>query len=360
LPGHRRPRRPVKNRAKPPRDLSLPPEEVSFLVDGAQEGDRVDLFIMERLPWRSRAEIVRWIEDGRVLVAGERAKKKAQRLRKGNEVVCQVPRPDEPVRHDEIAASLEILYEDEHLLVVNKPAGLVMHPVGKVRVNTLIQALHWRFRHGDPREAAVVPKICHRLDKDTSGVLLVAKEDRARIKIQELFERRDVEKEYASVVAGIYAEDAGLIDAPIGPNPAGKVRMEMMVRPDGDPSRTRFQVLERFAFAPHGGASLVRFDLETGRQHQIRVHSASLGHPVFLDVIYGPWEPGARWPLEGDPCISRQALHARRLAFDHPRTGERLTLVAPIPPDVTRLIESFRVGGVVPTTTASSGSADNS
>jgi 23S rRNA pseudouridine1911/1915/1917 synthase len=220
-----------------------------------------------------------------------------------------------------------------------------MHPVGKVRVNTLIQALHWRFRHGDPREAAVVPKICHRLDKDTSGVLLVAKEDRARIKIQEIFERRDVEKEYASVVAGIYAEDAGLIDAPIGPNPSGKVRMEMMVRPDGDPSRTRFQVLERFS--PSGGlsgASLVRFDLETGRQHQIRVHSASLGHPVFLDVIYGPWEPGARWPLEGDPWIARQALHARRLAFDHPRTGARLQFVAPIPADMSRLLDELRDG----------------
>src|SRR5262249_1594785 len=218
-----------------------------------------------------------------------------------------------------------------------KPPGLVVHPVGKVRVNTLIQALHWRFRRARPPGARdVIPKICHRLDKDTSGVLVIAKEDRARTRLQEIFEARDIEKEYVSVVAGVVEPDRGLIDRPIGPNPSGKLSMEMMVRDDGDPSRTRFTVLERFA-----RATLVRFDLETGRQHQIRVHAASIGHPVFLDPISGPWEPGARWP-EDAPAIERQALHARRVAFSHPRTGERLELVAPIPSDLEALIALLR------------------
>lgn len=340
MPGSRRARRPVRKPRKAPQDLSLPPSSVAWVVDEADAGKRLDRFLIERFPWRSRTTITRFIEEGRVRVGGEPARRKAQRLARGASVVVDVPPPRDEVRHAELAASLDVLHEDEDLIAIAKPAGLVVHPVGKTRVNTLIQALHWRFRRGaSPGAPDVVPKICHRLDKDTSGVLVIAKDDRARMRIQEIFERREIEKEYVAVVAGVARDDEGTIDRPIGLNPRGKVRMEMCVREDGAPSRTRFSVLERFA-----DATLVRFDLETGRQHQIRVHAASIGHPVLLDPIYGPWSPGARWPEEGEPLLARHALHARRLALPHPRTGARLELSAPIPVDMAAVIERFRSG----------------
>ena len=338
------PRRPSRKPRAPSRDLSVPETEIVYSADEGDVGKRLDRFLDERLPWRSRTTMVRFIEDGRVRVSGELVRRKAKPLRRGDVVVLAVPPPRVEVRHEELARELEILHEDEDLLAIAKPAGLIVHPVGKNRFNTLIQALHWRYRRDPAIRTAgrppVIPKICHRLDKDTSGVLLVALNDRARARIQEIFEERTVEKEYLAVVSGTLEPEEGLIDRPIGPDPDGKLSTAMCVRPDGDRSRTRFRVLERLP-----GATAVRFDLETGRQHQIRVHAASLGHPVLLDPIYGPWELGARWPTEGDIIIARHALHARRIALPHPRTGDRLELVAPVPADLRGLIDGLRTLG---------------
>jgi 23S rRNA pseudouridine1911/1915/1917 synthase len=183
-----------------------------------------------------------------------------------------------------------------------------------------------------------MPKICHRLDRETSGVVVVAKDDLARVRIQEVFEARDVEKEYFAVVRGVVEPDEGRIDRPIGPDPRGKVAKAMTVREDGLPSATRFRVLERFQ-----DATAMRFDLETGRQHQIRVHARWLGHPVLLDQIYGDGEPRELPEGADTPVIARHALHARRIAFPHPRTGRRVEVEAPVPEDMLGLVTLLRV-----------------
>jgi 23S rRNA pseudouridine1911/1915/1917 synthase len=306
------------------------------VVAEIDSGMRLDHYLQKHFPWRSRTVLHDFIETGKVVVAGEPRTRKAARVLTGESVVVKIPPPVEAVRHEELAALLEILYEDDDLVAIAKPAGLIVHPVGKKRVNTLIQLLHWRYRKGDAR-ATVMPKICHRLDRETSGVVIVAKDEKARVRIQEIFEARDVEKEYASVVRGVVSPDAGRIDRAIGPDPLGRVRTQMTVRQDGLPSATRFQVLERFQ-----DATYMRFDLETGRQHQIRVHAKSIGHPVLLDPLYGSGEP-ASFPAE-NPVIGRHALHARRIALPHPRTGARLELEAPIPKDMLDLLETLRAG----------------
>ena len=313
---------------------------------------RLDHFLQKHVPWRSRTILHDFIVKERVLVDGAPRTRKSARVLAGETVVILVPPPAEEVRHEALAASLEVLYEDDDLVAIAKPAGMIVHPVGKKRVNTLIQALHWRYRRGALRQAqgerVVMPKICHRLDRETSGIVIVAKDEKARVTIQEIFEARTVEKEYASVVRGVLREDAGRIDQPIGPDPHGRIRTQMTVREDGLPSATRFQVLERFA-----DATFVRFDLETGRQHQIRVHAKWLGHPVLLDPLYGDEEPSA--VPEEEPVIARPALHARRIALPHPRTGERLELEAPLPADMQALLSVLRLRGA-PISAASRGS----
>ena len=157
-----------------------------------------------------------------------------------------------------------------------------------------------------------------------------------------MFEAREVEKEYFAVVRGVVAESEGRIDQPIGPDPDGRISKAMTVREDGLPSATRFRVLERFR-----DSTAMRFDLETGRQHQIRVHARWLGYPVLFDPLYGPEDEPRAWPPEpASPVITRHALHARRIAFPHPRTGARIEVVAEVPPDMVALVEGLRALGV--------------
>jgi 23S rRNA pseudouridine1911/1915/1917 synthase len=313
------------------RDLSVPLERLSWRVGHEESGDRLDHFLLTRMPWRSRTQVHGLITEGRVARNSEPVTRKASRVVGGDLIDVAIPPPTEEVRHEELGRALEsmIIHDDDDLVAVAKPAGLIVHPVGRVRVNTLIQALHWLYRHGPRQQPGVVPRICHRLDRDTSGVLVVAKTMPARVRLQEVFESRDVEKEYVAVVAGHVTGDVGVIDLPIGPDEEAEVELMMTTREDGLPSRTRWQVLERFE-----GATLVRFDIETGRQHQIRVHARALGHPVLLDPLYG--DGRTDWP------IARQALHARRTVVPHPRTGAPLVLEAPLPDDLARLIASLR------------------
>lgn len=342
--GARRGRPPRKKPRLPkraPRDLSRPVERLVFPVDDPEErGARIDRFLIARLPWRSRASIVALLAEERVRVNGEVVTKKAARVQLGDRVEVEVPPPDEEVRHAEIADRLAaaVLFEDEHLLAVAKPAGLVAHPVGRIRANTLIQGLHWLLRHtrggGD---AAPIPRICHRLDRETSGVVVVAKDGRARAGMQAIFEERRAEKEYLALVAGDVSPGVGEIDRPLGPALDAPVDLMMAVREDGVPARTTYRVQERF-----GVATAVRFQLHTGRQHQIRVHALSIGHPVLCDALYGT--PGP-WPSSDDPLLTRQALHAARLAFLHPITGAPVVLEAETPPDLAAALERLRAGG---------------
>lgn len=331
-------------------DLSVPTTEVVLEVLQHEDGARLDGFIAARFDWRSKTQIQGWIKDGIVSVDGRSSVKKSTKLVEGDRVRIQVPEPKEEVRHEQLAAELVVLHEDEDLIAVNKPPNLVVHPVGRVRHNTLIQALHWFFRHGEgarPGARVVIPKICHRLDKDTSGVMIVAKNDRARADIQRIFEARELDKSYLALLEGRVEFDTRVVDQPLGPDPAGTHGMRMAVVPGGLPSRSVFKAREVFR-----EASFCEVAIETGRQHQIRVHAAWLGHPVLHDALYGPTfdpaQPRERSEDEDEsrgatePEGPRQALHAWRLRLPHPRTGETLDLVADLPDDMSRWLTELR------------------
>lgn len=326
-----------KERA-PPADLSRARDRFQWEVCPEEHGMRLDQWLQKRLDWRSRTAIVALIREGRVLHHGRTAGRKSAKVLQGDRIAVLIPPPVEEERHAELAARLaaRIVWEDEHLVVVDKPPNLVVHPVGRVQVNTLIQGLHWLYRHVRP-EPATIPRICHRLDRETSGLLVVAKSFPARSALQHAFQEHAVEKEYAAVVTGRIAQDRGTIDAPIGRDEAAAHETAMTVRPDGQEARTDWEVLERFR-----EASLVRFTLHTGRQHQIRVHARALGHPVLLDPLYG--DGPRRWPAgAASPVIARVALHARRLAFDHPRRrGLRIECEAALPEDFLALLAALR------------------
>jgi len=337
-----RKRKGVKLPRKVARDLSQPVDHLAWSVTPEGHGERIDLFLLERLPWRSRTSIVDLLADGQVRRNGEPVTKKSTKLRAGDRIEVAVPPPDEAVRHDQLALELDplFLHDDPEVAALNKPPGLVVHPVGRIRANTLIQALHWTYRRGPrrvPGREPPIPRICHRLDRDTSGVIVLAKTPRARAALQAAFEGHKTEKDYLAVVAGRVPDDRGTIELPLGPDEDAEIDLMMTVRDDGVYARTDYEVLERFA-----SATLVRFRLHTGRQHQIRVHARAIGHPVLLDSLYGDGQ--RTWPAASDaPLIERQALHAQRLVLPHPTTGERLELIAPLPDDMRRLIEGLRL-----------------
>ena len=330
--------KPRKERT-PPRDLSRQRDRFEWEVLPEEHGSRLDRWLLHKLDWRSRTSIVDLIRGGRVLLEGRPVTRKSAKVLQGDRVAVLVPPAPEEERHAELAERLaaRIVWEDRDLVVIDKPAGLVVHPVGSVRVNTLIQGLHWLYRHGSRPEPATLPRVCHRLDRETSGLLVVAKNLTARSALQLAFEGHQVEKEYVAVVAGRVSGERGTVDAPIGRDPGSASGVVMCVRMDGLPARTDWQVLERF-----DAATLVQFTLHTGRQHQIRVHARALGHAVLCDPLYadGPqrWPPGA-----AEPAIARLALHARRLAFTHPGDeGARVECQAPLPQDLSALLSALR------------------
>lgn len=310
-----------------------------------EDGERLDLFLAGRLPWKSRTKIQALVESGEVTLNGEVERKPSRRVRRRDEVVVRVPAPSEPIRHNEIP--IEPLFEDAHLLALAKPPGLVCHPVGKKRYNTLVNALHARYRNTADPARDRVPRLCHRLDMDTSGVLLVALAPGVRKRMQWIFESKEVVKEYLAVVEGLWERDYDEVDLPIGKpalSPVPHVRIARWVDPDGGlPSRTIACVEERFAPADRdNGFTLIRFSPVTGRQHQIRIHAAARGHPVLGDTLYGSARPGWGGFPPGAPVIRRQALHAHRIQFPHPVTGEELDIRAPLPSDMAALLAHLR------------------
>lgn len=337
----------------PFRDLSRPIERVDFPVNRPDEGRRIDVFLALRLSWRSRTGVKRLLEEGRVLwsaapgEAERRATRAAMRVAEGMRVSVLTQHPRLPLTAMDLDAAsreLEIVYEDAWIVAVNKPAGMTAHPAGRHLYDTLISALHRRYRSADPARD-VVPRLCHRLDRETSGVVLVSKDEALRHHLGRMFEERRIEKEYLAVVEGEPADDAGVIDLPLDRARASKVRVKMAVSRGGLPSTTRYEVVERLP-----GITLVRCRPLTGRQHQIRVHLAAVGHPIVGDKIYGPDEQHfldslqerldetARAALR----LPRHALHAHRLSFTHPETGARVSCIAPLPPDLEAFLAAAR------------------
>jgi 23S rRNA pseudouridine1911/1915/1917 synthase len=302
-------------------DVVVPPDAA---------GERLDRFLAAVPGIATRSHAKQLIAAGRVIVDGA-TRKSAYLLRGGERIEVDVPAP-EPLALEPEAIPLRVLYEDAELLAIDKPPGMVVHPAPGARRGTLVHALAHRLgtlpAAGDPER----PGIVHRLDKDTSGVLIVARTRRAHESLARQFRDRTVEKAYVAVVRGTLASPTGRIDRPIGRHPRERKRMSVHgVR--GRAAVTRWTVVERLA-----GATVVRLVPETGRTHQLRVHLAALGHPIVGDPVYGARRAGRG----GGPAFPRQALHAEAIGFAHPATGERLTIRAPVPADIQQLIATLR------------------
>ncbi|MEN6450105.1 MAG: RluA family pseudouridine synthase [Thermoguttaceae bacterium] len=322
--------------------MSLSSEPVEFSVGPAEAGHRLDTVLASHFPEYSRVHLRRVISAGGVTVDG-RGGKPAYRLKAGQRISVVLPEiPREAPQPEDIP--LDVLYEDEHLVVVNKPPGMVVHPARGHWSGTLASALQFRF--GPTLSAAgglSRPGIVHRLDRDTSGVILIARSDRSHVALARQFEKRSIEKEYFALVAGQPPLDRDLIDCPIGFHP--HVREMMAIRhhdPESRPAQTFYEVIERF-----DGFAAVRLLPKTGRTHQIRVHLDHIGCPVLCDRQYGGRSRITRGEIRRDATdelvlLDRQALHARRLRFQHPITGESMEIIAPLPADISAVLGELR------------------
>lgn len=297
-----------------------------FTADRTDE--RLDLFLVRRLPDLSRSYAQRLIADGQVTVDGT-ARKANYKLRGGEEIACTMP----PAEEIEICAEdipLDILYEDADIIVVNKARGMVVHPAAGIYTGTLVNALLWHCHDLSGINGALRPGIVHRLDKDTSGVMVAAKNDMAHHYLARQIRDKDARREYRAIVHGNIVPRAGVITGDIGRHPTDRKKMAI-VRENGKPATTHFEVLERF-----GSYTYVSCRLETGRTHQIRVHMTSIGHPLVGDPKY----TAKKNPF----AIVGQALHSLTLSLTHPRTGTEMTFTAPLPADMEEILHTLHSG----------------
>lgn len=278
------------------------------------EGERLDLFVTEHMENLSRSAVQNLIKAGKVRVDGQ-VLKASHHLREGEEVEVEMA---EPQRVSILPQNipLDILYQDQDLAVVDKPKGMVVHPAHGNWDNTMVNALLYHLRDLSGINGELRPGIVHRLDKDTSGVMVVAKQDQAHRSLAEQIRVHSIKREYIALVHGVIKENLGTIDAPIGRSPLD--RKKMAVVKDGRPAVSNYEVMERFR-----NYTLVRVSLMTGRTHQIRVHFSYIKHAVVGDPLYGPAKK--HFDLES------QALHAQLLGFNHPRSGEYLEFTSPLP-----------------------------
>jgi 23S rRNA pseudouridine1911/1915/1917 synthase len=323
-----------------PENLSSEPVELA--VEPSQSGCRLDVFLAHHFPDYSRVHLRRVITAGGVQIDGLGGKP-SYRLKPGQRVrVVLPPLPREAPRPENIP--LEILHEDDWVVVINKSPGMVVHPARGHWSGTLASALQFHFgaalsTAGGPAR----PGIVHRLDRDTSGAILVAKTDMAHSKLAMQFEARSVEKEYFALVVGSPDHDRDVIDSPIGMHP--QQREKMAIRRDESasrPARTYYEVVERF-----DGFAALAVHPKTGRTHQIRVHLDHVGCPILCDRQYGGRAQITRGEICRDPAdntvlLNRQALHARRLCFTHPADGTRIEVEAPLPDDMARVLAELR------------------
>jgi len=309
---------------------------LSFSITEQESAERLDAFLAKHVTGWSRARLQRLIEDGDVLVNGQRVKS-SYKLRPQDQIEAELtPSPTTQFEPQDIP--IEIVHEDDDIVVVNKPAGMVVHPAAGIHSGTLANALAFHFQQLSKLGGEARPGIVHRLDKGTSGLLVVAKTESSHQHLSDQFRAREIFKSYIALAHGQLDKRQGQIDQPIGRDPANRTRMAI-VR-NGREALTLFRARERF-----DRFTLLDVELKTGRTHQIRVHLASLKHPVVGDQVYG----GGRDKTVADPVVrsaiarlDRQFLHAARLGFCHPRTNESLMFASELPDDLRGLLELIR------------------
>lgn len=329
---------------------SEPSDRECFTVSEADVGKRLDAFLSQQYPGASRVRIQRGISEGLAQVAGQ-PRKPSYKLRPNQTVDFQLPAPNAEAPRAE-AIDLDLLYEDEVLAVVNKPPGMVVHPAKGHWSGTLASALVHHFEQLSAFGGAQRPGIVHRLDRDTSGVLVVAKTDQAHANLADQFQARTVKKEYVAIVSGCPDRDRDEIDFPIGDHPTQRERKALRAdHRSSKEAQTFYEVEERFT-----GISVLRAFPRTGRTHQIRLHFAHIGCPVMCDKLYGGRSRLTAGELrrfcrnkqlaenhpEADVLLDRQALHAHRLCFSHPVSGEVREFAAPLPQDMEQVLLLLR------------------
>lgn len=302
-------------------------EEIrEFLVEEDEEGDRLDVYLSDQFVDMSRSYIQKIIKDKKVTVNGKVEKAKYL-VKEEDKVVIEIPKPKilEVVPQD---IPIEIVYEDDDIIIVNKPQGMVVHPAPGNYEGTLVNAILYHCKGNLSSINGVIrPGIVHRIDKDTSGILMIAKNNNSHNCLAEQLKDHSITREYEFICHGVFKEDNITVDRPIGRNP--KDRLKMAIVPNGKRAVTHFEVLERF-----NGYTHVRARLETGRTHQIRVHAMSINHPLVGDPVYGP--KNSKIKLNG------QALHAKKLGFIHPTTKEYVEFDSELPDYFQKLLEKLR------------------
>lgn len=301
--------------------------EIFYLEAGEENaGERIDAFLASKLHDVTRSWLQKLIESGNVSVEGREKLAKNYKLRAGDRLTVELPEPETlDVLPENIP--LDIVYEDKYLLVVNKPSGMVVHPAVGNHTGTLVNAV--MFHCGDQLSSingVVRPGIVHRIDKDTSGLLVIAKTDAAHRGLAEQFAVHSIKRAYRAVVYNNIKEDDGRVDAPIGRNPKDRLKMAVVSTDKGRRAVTNYHVLER-----SGKFTYVECRLETGRTHQIRVHMAYIGHPLLGDPLYGP--------RKGMSGVTGQVLHAKELGFVHPITGEYMEFDSELPSEFVKALK---------------------
>ncbi len=325
-----------------PRDLSKPLEQVRVLIDARTAGQRLDLALAAVLTWRSRSSIVRMIEQGMVRLQG-RVVPPSRRVKVGDTIEVDVPQDPVAKPRTDASFDLHVLYEDEYMIAVDKPPGMAVHPSGRHLHGTLIHGLHARYRRPEEPEHDVLPRLLHRIDMETSGVVAVGLDEHFHHQVRKQFEDRLVQKRYLAVVHGRPPAPEGRIDRGIVPDKSSAVRLKLTTCEPGagQSAVTSYRVVrgnDRF--------SLVELRPETGRTHQIRVHMAAIGCPLVGDKLYGGDEQlflkGIAGALDDAGrealVLDRHALHSSALTFYHPAKGRDLTIEAPLPAEFEELV----------------------
>jgi len=299
-------------------------KEKNILFTG-EEKIRIDLYLTQKEIYPSRSQIRNLIAQDKIKVNNNQVKP-SYILKNGDVIDLAIPENKELEIKAE-AIPLDIIYEDEHLVMINKPANMIVHPAGKIRSGTLVNALLYHCRDSLSGIGGIIrPGIVHRLDKNTSGLMVAAKNDFAHLDLSKQIKEHQVTKKYLALIHGSLKEDSGIIDAPIGRSMKNRKKMAVTVEGKSREAVTQFKVLKRFS-----GYSLVEATLRTGRTHQIRVHLAFIGYPIVGDQLYGHKKQGLN--------IGRQALHSHILGFVHPLSKKYMEFCAPLPQDMQEIID---------------------